>query len=243
MISACFALLWSESLEILPTWYPMDSTKDTTYTGPEGTAEQEPEPNPSIRRFPMTMAVMGIVVAVASVGYLFGDKLGLPMRAFTSNYSTSQADTESAEHSSMLSDPETHLTREAVDVLLDALDQAMRRKEPDEVLRHLAPDAAITIHMRQGTQQQTAPLTREEYGKALAMGFAFPSANDFARTSTTVSLAPDEQSAKVSFKSTETLLQDQREFTIEGETTLVVGIRDDKPLILSLEQVVPGDST
>lgn len=221
----------------------MDSTKDTTNTRPDGGAEQEPEPNTPIRRFQIIMAIIGIVVVVASIGYLFGEKLGLPMRAFTSKYSTTQADTELVEHSSIPSDPETHLTRESVDVLLDALDQAMRRKKPDEILRHLAPDAAITIHMRQGTQQQTAPLTREEYGKALAMGFAFPSANDFARTSTTVSLAPDEQSAKVSFKSTETLLQDQREFTIEGETTLVVSIRDDKPLIISLEQVVPGDST
>lgn len=221
----------------------MDSPKDTTNTRPDAAAEQEPEPNTPVRRFQITMAVIGIVVVVASIGYLFGEKLGLPMRAFTTKYSTSQADTELAEHSSKSSDPETHLTRESVDVLLDALDQAMRRKKPDEILRHLAPDAVITIHMRQGTQQQTAPLTREEYGKALAMGFAFPSANDFARTSTTVSLAPDEQSAKVSFKSTETLLQDQREFTIEGETTLVVSIRDDKPLIISLEQVVPGDST
>ena len=37
------------------------------------------------------------------------------------------------------------------------------------------------------------------------MEFAFPSANDFARVNTTVTLASDERSAKVSFKSTETL--------------------------------------
>lgn len=119
----------------------------------------------------------------------------------------------------------------------------MRRKDVDGVLRHIAPDATITIHMKQGTQQQIATLTREEYRKTMAMGFAFPSANDYARVNTTVSLAPDERSAKVSFKSTQTLRQTHRELKIEGEEILVIRLRDDKPVITSLEQVVPGDST
>jgi hypothetical protein len=75
------------------------------------------------------------------------------------------------------------------------------------------------------------------------MAFAFPSANDFTRTNTSVSLAADERSAKVSFKSTETLLQANREFKTEGEETLVVNVRDGKPMITSLEQTFPGDST
>jgi hypothetical protein len=74
------------------------------------------------------------------------------------------------------------------------------------------------------------------------MEFAFPSANDFARTNTTVSLAPDERSAKVSFKSTETLRQANREFKVEGEETLIVRVRAEKPAIVSLDKVVPGDS-
>jgi hypothetical protein len=86
-------------------------------------------------------------------------------------------------------------------------------------------------------------LTRDEYGKALASEFAFPSANDFARSNTTVSLASDERSAKVSFKTTETLRQANREFKVEGEETLVVRMRGDKPSIVSLEKGVPGDST
>jgi len=141
------------------------------------------------------------------------------------------------------SQPDVHLTREGIDVLLEALDEAVRRKDVDGVLRHITHDATITIHMKQGPQQQMAMLTREEYRKTLAMSFAFPSANDFTRTNTSVSLASDERSAKVSFKSTETLRQANREFKTEGEETLVFNIRDGKPMITSLEQTFPGDST
>src|SRR5215204_1095897 len=96
--------------------------------------------------------------------------------------------------------PEVRLTRESIDVLLDSLDQAIRRKDVDEVLRHIASNATITIHMKQGSQLQLVTLTRDEYRTTLQMAFAFPSANDYARVSTTVSVAPDGRSAKVSFK-------------------------------------------
>ena len=139
--------------------------------------------------------------------------------------------------------PDVRLTREGIDLLLDALDEAVRRKDVDGILRHMTHDATITIHLKQGPQQQMAMLTREEYRKTLAMSFAFPSANDFTRTNTSVSVASDEQSAKVSFKSTETLRQANREFKTEGEETLVFHIRDGKPMITSLEQTFPGDST
>ena len=42
---------------------------------------------------------------------------------------------------------------------------------------------------------------------------------------------------------TETLRQANREFKTEGEETLVFNIRDGKPMITSLEQTFPGDST
>jgi hypothetical protein len=119
----------------------------------------------------------------------------------------------------------------------------MKRKDVNGVLRHIAPDAVILIHMKQGSHQQTAMLTREEYRKALASEFTFPSANDFARVNTTVSLASDERSAKISFKTTETLRQANREFKVEGEETLIVKMRGEKPVIVSLEKGVSGDST
>jgi hypothetical protein len=139
--------------------------------------------------------------------------------------------------------PDVRLTREGIDLLLGTLDEAVRRKDVNGVLRHIAHDATITIHLKQGSQQQVALLTRDEYRKTLAMAFAFPSANDFARTNTSVSLASDERNAKVSFKSTETLRQANREFKTEGEETLVFSIRDGRPMITSLEQTFPGDST
>jgi hypothetical protein len=186
---------------------------------------------------------IGIALVVATLGYVLLSGRGLPTRFFGARATTTQTTAESSDPSSKPAKPDFRLTREGIDLLLDDLDQAKRRKDVAGVLRHIAPDATITIHMRQGVQQQSTTLSREEYRKTLAMGFAFPSANDFARVNTTVSLAPDERSAKVSFKSTETLRQANRELKIEGEETLFFRIRDDKPVITSLEQVVPGDST
>ena len=139
--------------------------------------------------------------------------------------------------------PDMRLTREGIELLLDQLDQAIRQKDVEGVLRHIAHDATITIHMKQGTQLQVATLTREDYRTTLQMGFAFPSAGDYTRVGTNVSVAPDGHSAKASFKSLETLKPGQRDMKIEGEETLVFKVMNDKPMIVSLEQVMPGDST
>ncbi len=206
-------------------------------------------PTPASKQHPSTgyahtiVIGVGIAVVVTTISYALLRGHGLSTRLFPTSSTTAQTNDVSSAPSSKPSKPEIHLTRESIDLLLDALDQAIRRQDVDGVLRHIAPDATITIHMKQGAQQQIATLTREEYRKTLAMGFAFPSANDFTRVNTTVSLASDERSAKVSFKSTETLRQAHRELKIEGEGTLVLKIRDDKPVITSLKQVVPGDST
>jgi hypothetical protein len=135
------------------------------------------------------------------------------------------------------------LTQEGIVLFLDTLDRAIRQKDIDGILRLIAPDAIITIQVKQGAQHQTVTLTRDEYRKTLEMSFAFPSANDYARVHTAVTLAPDERSAKVSYKSMETLRQPQREIKIEGEGTLMLQVRGGKPVIVSLEQTVPGDST
>lgn len=201
------------------------------------------KPRPAAGNVRILVVGLCIAIVVAAGGYALLNGFDPSKYPFTFGPAATQNVVDPSDRPAMPSKPVTELTRESVDLLLEAFDQAMRQKEIDGVLRHIAPDATITIHMRQGTQQQSAILTREEYGKTLAMGFAFPSANDFSRVDTVVSFASDGRSAKVSFKSTETLRQDQREFTIEGEASLVVKIRDDKPVITSLEQVVPGDST
>ncbi len=192
----------------------------------------------------LTLTVgLGLVIVLIGIGYLF---LFKPQGLSTQNFSFSSTEVQrspsSPNPSLKPSEPEPPLTRTSIDVLLNTLDQATRQKDVDGILRHLAPDAAVTIHMKQGPHQQSAMLTREEYRKTLTMEFAFPSANDFTRVNTSVSLAPDERSAKVSYKSTQTLLQSNREFKIEGEETFVVRMLGNKPMIVSLEKVVPGDS-
>ena len=173
-------------------------------------------------------------------GYVIFNGQGIPT-TFLSPHT--QRTTSLAEHQSNSRATDMRLTREEIDRLLGTLDDAVRRKDVEGVLRHISHDATITIHLKQGPQHQTALLTRDDYRKTLAMAFAFPSDNDFARTNTSVSLAADERSAKVSFKSTETLRPANHEFKAEGEETLVFTIRDGKPMITSVEQTFPGDST
>lgn len=200
------------------------------------------------RRFSTVKAVvvtliLGITVAIGYGGYAIFKNQGLVTKFLAPHLPASRSGVVLTDSRSKPFRPAVRLTREGIGLLLDALDDAVRRKDVDGVLRHIAHDASIIIHLKQGPQQQVAMLTREEYRKTLAMSFAFPSANDFTRTNTSVSLALDEQSAKVSFKSTETLLPANREVKTEGEETLVFHIRDGRPLITSLEQTFPGDST
>jgi hypothetical protein len=186
---------------------------------------------------------LGLLLIVIGIGYLFLFKpQGLSTQSFSFSSSVAQPSPSLPNPSLKPSEPETPLTRASIDLLLQDLDQATRQKDVDGILRHIAPEVTVIIHMKQGAHQQSAMLTREEYRKTLTMEFAFPSANDFTRVNTTVSLAPDERSAKVSYKSTQTLLQSNREFKIDGEETLVVRMLGKKPMIVSVEKVVPGDS-
>lgn len=185
---------------------------------------------------------LGAAIIVVVLGYaLYARWLDFPTQFSPS--SAGPTGTASSDVSSHPVKPEVLLTRASIDLLLNELDLAVRKKDVEGILRHIAPDAVIVIHMKQGSNQQQAALTRDDYRKTLAMEFDFPSANDFTRLNTTVSLAADERSAKVSFKSTETLRQANREFKVEGEETLIVRMRGDKPAIVSLDKVVPGDST
>lgn len=206
--------------------------------------DQQTKKDPSAGFSTWKAIVVILVVGVTvGIGYLGFKGQGSPARFLATGTSVTQPTVVSTDSQAKPDTPDVRLTREGIDALLTVLDEATRRKDVDSVVRHITPDATITIHMKQGAHQQLAQLTREEYRKTLAMAFAFPSANDFTRTSTSVSLAADERSAKISFKSTETLLQANREFKTEGEDTLVVTVRDGKPMIISLEQTFPGDST
>ncbi len=207
---------------------------------PDGKTDNEPVRGSSTWT---TIVIALVFCAAVGIGYLAFKSQVLPTRFLTPQSSTTQPSESPTGSQAKPDTADMRLTREGIDLLLKALDEAIRRKDVDGVVRHLTSDAAITIHMKQGSHQQMAPLTREEYRKTLAMAFAFPSANDFTRTTTSVSLAADERSAKVSCKSTETLLQANRELKTEGEETFVVNIRDGKPMITSLEQTFPGDST
>lgn len=193
------------------------------------------------RSFKGTALVLTLAISLlAGGGYVLFNGQGLPTTFLAPSTQQTASLTERRSNSGTM---DVRLTREGIDRLLATLDDAVRRKDVDGVLRHISHDAMITIHLKQGPQQQTALLTRDDYRKTLAMAFAFPSNNDFTRTNTSVSLAADERSAKVSFKSTETLRPANHEFKAEGEETLLFTIRDGKPMISSLEQTFPGDST
>jgi hypothetical protein len=208
----------------------------------ERTGKRSPQRFSMVKAIIMTL-VLAITAIIGYAGYAIFKNQSLVTKFLTPHSPTSQPSVVLTDSQSKPFQPNARLTREEIDHLLDALDEAVRRKDVDGVLRHITHDATITIHLKQGPQQQMALLTREDYRKTLAMSFAFPSANDFTRTNTSVSLASDERSAKVFFKSTETLRQANREFKTEGEETLVFNIRDGKPMITSLEQTFPGDST
>lgn len=197
-------------------------------------------------RFVIRLVIAGSVIIslcfIGGLGYMFWKNQGLSALRLTASSAKTPLKPATAESTAKSPAGEIRLTRDGIDKLLDELDRANREKDIDRILRMIAPDATISIHMKQGTQVQSAILTRDDYRKTLAMAFAFPSGNDFARTNTSVTMASDERSAKVAFKSSETLKQVNRELKAEGEEILVFGSRDGKVVIISLEHTVPGDS-
>ncbi|HSA87928.1 MAG TPA: hypothetical protein VLE46_17260 [Nitrospira sp.] len=218
---------------------------DTKREFDKRTEERPPQPFSIVKAMVMTL-VLGITVVIGYAGYWIYNNRSFVTKFLVPhipNIPTNQPGVVSTGSQPKPFQPDVRLTRERIELVLDVLDEAVRRKDVEGVLRHITHDATITIHLKQGPQQQVAMLTRDDFRKTLAMRFAFPSANDFTRTNTSVSLALDERTAKVSIKSTETLRQANREFKTEGEEALVFAIRDGKPMITSLEQTFPGDST
>ncbi|MBS0152106.1 MAG: nuclear transport factor 2 family protein [Nitrospira sp.] len=210
----------------------------TTTSRSSSQDSEKPSTGRSFKRAAIAVTLTLGLVAVG--GYVIFNGQGIPTTFLAPH---SQRTASLTEHQSNSRAMDLRLTREGIDRLLGTLDDAVRKKDVEGVLRHISYDATITIHLKQGPQHQTAMLTRDDYRKTLAMAFAFPSDNDFTRTNTSVSLAADERSAKVSFKSTETLRPANHEFKAEGEETLVFTIRDGKLMITSVEQTFPGDST
>lgn len=215
---------------------------DTKREFDKRTEERPPQPFSIVKAMVMTL-VLGITVVIGYAGYWIFNNRSFVTKFLVPHIPTNQPGAVSTGSQPKPFQPDVRLTRERIELVLDVLDEAVRRKDVEGVLRHITHDATITIHLKQGPQQQVAMLTRDDFRKTLAMSFAFPSANDFTRTNTSVSLALDERTAKVSIKSTETLRQANREFKTEGEEALVFAIRDGKPMITSLEQTFPGDST
>ena len=196
----------------------------------------------SLIRLVIACTVIICMSFIGGLGYMFWKTQGLSALQLTASLPKIPSKTTTAEPVTKSPAAEIRLTRDGIEKLLEELDRANREKDIDRILRLIAPDATITIHMKQGTQVQSATLTRDDYRKTLAMTFAFSSGNDFARTNTSVTMASDERSAKVSFKSSEILRQVNRELKAEGEEILVFGSRDGKIVITSLEHTVPGDS-
>ncbi len=185
----------------------------------------------------LTAAIVGVLACVH-----FGVPISPPAAAPV-NTPDAMAGIDRQIPSSVTTRAEPPLAREAVDLMLEGIDRAMQTKDVDGVLRHLAPNAIITIQMKQGSQQLTTTLTPAEYRKTLTMAFAFPSAGDYARVTTTVTFSPDHRSAKVSYKALQTLRQDRRDLKVEEEGAFVVRMHGAKPMIDLLEQGMPGDST
>jgi hypothetical protein len=138
---------------------------------------------------------------------------------------------------------DVQLTPEAITQLLARLDHAKRQKDPDAILRHISHDATITIHMLYGAQQHMLTLSLADYRTSLNKSFAIPTANDYTRLNTTILVAKDAQTAKASFKSTETLSRDRPKLQIEGEESLLFSIRNGRLMIIAIDEFVPGDFT
>lgn len=132
------------------------------------------------------------------------------------------------------------VTKEGVEVVLSLIDHAVQKKDADAILRYIASNATFTIHMQRGANRQSTSMNRDDYRKALQMGFAFPGTYEYRRVGTVIEAAPDGRSAKATFQSVETHRQGGHEARIEGEEVATFRAQGLEPVIVAIEQTVHG---
>jgi hypothetical protein len=106
----------------------------------------EKDPSAGFSTWKAIVLLLAISV-MAGIGYLMFKAQGSTTRFLAPRTSSTQTEVTPTNSQAKPVPSDVRLTREGIDGLLNALDEATRQKDVDSVVRHITPDASITIHM------------------------------------------------------------------------------------------------
>jgi hypothetical protein len=131
--------------------------------------------------------------------------------------------------------PETEITKEKVEAIISALEQAAKKKEMAVIVAYLAPDMKYKL---EGEGRPTRYANRAQYIEIIKLGFAVALDYVYMRKSLTVTIAPDGQSATAHTEAFEMLTL--AEGTVAGHTTSLITFKiyKGKILIASMEGTI-----
>lgn len=131
--------------------------------------------------------------------------------------------------------PGDDLAEAQVTSLLAELDQAANRRDVEGLVRHVAPDARMTVVVQFSGTEQELTMTREQYRTSLRQSFAMAQEYQWRRMDTDVRLAPDGRKAVARLQGTESIMTNGQRLVFALEKEFTFALQGPQPLIVSMK--------
>ncbi len=129
------------------------------------------------------------------------------------------------------------LEERRIETLLDAYEQAVNQKNLAGILVHMADDMTFKASLQSSSETTHMTFTRSQYRLRLQQTYAAAEAYIFVREGTTITIAPDGKSAKVTFQMFEYTTFSGREWQIRGTEVMSLELRNGRPVITAVELI------
>ncbi len=183
---------------------------------------------------------LAVIVFVCGVGYWWVRSDSGSLFDLTGAETVTRGSNAKIEASAKgLPDDPGRVTQQEIELLLDFIDNAARRKDVDGIMRWFGPDAQVVVR---ASGNDPVTMDRQQYRAMLQRSFAVPGSYDVVRKGSAITVASDGQGARARFRSIEIMRNLGRELRVEADVTVVFQLYDDEPLISSLEIVVQSHS-
>jgi hypothetical protein len=131
--------------------------------------------------------------------------------------------------------PQTEITKEKIEAIVSAIEEAAKKKDFAGIIPHLAPDFKYKLD---GGGRPTREANRAQYIEMIKLGFGLTLDYTYLRKSLTITIAPDGQSATAHTESFEMVTMAQG--TVAGNATSLTTFKiyKGKIMIASVEGTV-----
>jgi hypothetical protein len=126
------------------------------------------------------------------------------------------------------------ITEAQIHQILEAIDAAASRKDAEGIVRHFARDCIIRLDMPGPHGRQVLRVDREAYATTLKESFSTVTGYKYRRAETTIHIAPDGRSARVTGRIFEAITVQDRIIEAVTEHAAIFELRSGEVFITSL---------